>query len=189
MNGALDDVSFFSRALIQAQIQALMLGLGALAPLAWGSLLTEDFETNDFSKFPWARSRDGARTITSEESRSGTYSARAGLINHDESSSLVLTQDLQDGAVTFWRKVSCEGGPDRLEFSIDGIKKGEWTGDLDWAEVSFPVKAGVRTFTGRGYRLDRRCASADIERPGMTEGESWAATSWTTAGSGSPSLA
>jgi hypothetical protein len=33
-----------------------------------------------------------------------------------------------------------------LEFSIDGIKKGEWTGERDWEAVSFPVNAGVRTF-------------------------------------------
>jgi hypothetical protein len=109
-------------------------------------LAIEDFETNDFSRFPWG-CEGGTWTITPKESHSGLYSARAGPIGNDESSSLILTQDAQDGTVTFWCKVSCEDGADRLEFSIDGIKKGEWTGELDWKEASFPVEAGVRTFT------------------------------------------
>jgi len=108
---------------------------------------SEDFETNDFSRFPWQRTGGNSWTITSKESHSGTHSARAGQIGDDESSSLVLTQDVQDGVITFWRKVSSEGGSDRLEFSIDGITKGQWSGDLGWEAVSFPVNAGVRTFT------------------------------------------
>jgi hypothetical protein len=106
----------------------------------------DGFETNDFSKFPW-EFEGGNWTIASNESHSGLYSARAGAIGNDERSSLILTQDAQGGTVSFWCKVSCEDGADRLEFSIDGVKKGEWTGERDWKEVSFPVEAGVRTFT------------------------------------------
>jgi hypothetical protein len=107
----------------------------------------EGFETNDFSRFPWESGDGSSWTITSKESHSGLYSARAGPIGNDESSSLILTQDVSGGTISFWCKVSCEDGADRLEFSIDGIKKGEWTGERDWKEVSFPVQAGVRTFT------------------------------------------
>ncbi len=120
----------------------------------------DDFETNDFNKLPWQRGGGNNWTITSKEGHSGMYSARAGQINDEESSSLVLTQDVRDGIVTFWCKVSCEGGSDRLEFSIDGIKKGEWTGELDWEAVSFPVNAGVRTFSWT-YIKDSSSASGE----------------------------
>jgi len=33
-----------------------------------------------------------------------------------------------------------------LKFYIDGVRKGRWSGEEDWAEVSFPVTAGRRTF-------------------------------------------
>jgi len=118
---------------------------GAEAPEVYlGS--TEDFETGDFNKFPWEHSGDTTWTITSRKRHSGTYSANAGAIDHDESTTLRVTLDCVAGDITFYRKVSSESGYDYLKFYIDGVENGEWSGTEDWAEVSFPVTAGTRTF-------------------------------------------
>ncbi len=84
---------------------------------------TEDFETNDFSKFPWEHPVDASWTITSYENNSGTYSARAGTIDHRESTTLQVTLDCISGDITFYRKVSSESGFDYLKFYIDGVEK------------------------------------------------------------------
>ncbi len=33
-----------------------------------------------------------------------------------------------------------------MEFYIDGVREGRWSGTWDWEQVSFPVRAGTRTF-------------------------------------------
>jgi endoglucanase len=106
----------------------------------------EDFETNDFSKFPWQSSGNTNWTITSYEKNSGSYSAQAGPIDHDERTTLRVTLDCPSGTISFYRKVSSESNYDHLEFYIDGVEKDRWSGEEDWAEVSFHVNGGRRTF-------------------------------------------
>ena len=107
---------------------------------------TEDFETNDFSKFPWEHYGDKNWTVTSWQSLSGAYSAQAGAIEDDESTTLQVRVDCASGNITFHCKVSSESGYDYLKFYIDGVEKGNWSGEEDWAEESFPVAEGTRTF-------------------------------------------
>ncbi|MFH1881140.1 MAG: C10 family peptidase [Planctomycetota bacterium] len=107
---------------------------------------TEDFETDDFTKLPWSHSGDGNWTITTDEKYSGAYSAQAGSINHDESTTLWVRLDCIAGDITFYHKVSSELACDYLEFYIDGVRKGRWSGTTDWEHVSFPVTAGTRIF-------------------------------------------
>jgi thioredoxin len=106
----------------------------------------EDFEGNNFSTFPWEHHGDASWTITSYEKHSRTYSAQAGAIDHDERTTLQVLLDCTSGDITFYRKVSSEPGCDYLEFYIDGVRKGRWSGTMDWEQVSFPVRAGTRTF-------------------------------------------
>jgi hypothetical protein len=107
---------------------------------------TEDFETNDFSKFPWEHSGDTYWAVTSQESHSGLYSAKAGSISHNEVTTLQVTLECSAGNTTFYRKVSSESGYDCLEFYIDGQLEEQWSGEQDWDVVSFPVTAGAKTF-------------------------------------------
>ena len=55
--------------------------------------------------------------------------------------------DCDDGWIYFWVKTSCEQFWDPLRFSIDGVKKDEWSGQTDWQRVAFPVRGGNRKFT------------------------------------------
>jgi endoglucanase len=109
-------------------------------------LSTEDFETDDFSKFSWSSYGDKSWDTTRQEKYSGNYSAQAGLIEDGESSTLEVSLDCLSGDITFHCKVSSESGYDYLKFCIDGVEKGAWSGEEDWAEVSFQVDEGSRTF-------------------------------------------
>jgi glucuronoarabinoxylan endo-1,4-beta-xylanase len=108
--------------------------------------VVETFEKGDFSSFNWKFSGDASWFITSSQSNSGPYSARAGGIEDDESSTLMLELDCVAGNISFFRKVSSESGFDCLKFYIDGTERGIWSGRIDWDEVTFPVTAGRRTF-------------------------------------------
>ena len=106
----------------------------------------EAFETGDFSKFDWESFGDTDWTVTSDEQKSGTYSAQAGSVDDNESTTLQLTLDCISGQISFYYKVSSEQHYDYLRFYIDGTQQDEWSGDEDWTQVSFPVRSGRRTF-------------------------------------------
>lgn len=99
-----------------------------------------------FSVFDYQRSGDSWWSVTSDESVSGHYSAQAGDIDHNESSTLKLTQECNTGQIGFQLKVSSESGYDELVFSIDGRPVENWSGEMEWTQVSFSVNAGTHTF-------------------------------------------
>ncbi|MBN2592068.1 MAG: hypothetical protein JXA81_01070 [Sedimentisphaerales bacterium] len=106
----------------------------------------EDFETGDFDKFEWIPSGDSDWIVTTDEHKSGTYSAKAGPIGNNGRTTLKLTLDCVSGDISFYYKVSSEEDYDYLRFYIDGSLQDEWSGNEDWTKVSFQVKAGRRTF-------------------------------------------
>ena len=106
----------------------------------------ENFESYDFSTFPWEHYGNASWIVTSYEKNSGIYSAQSGSIDHDENTTLQVRLECGSGDITFYRKISSEENYDFLEFYIDGEKRGEWSGTTDWDRVSFPVTTGIRTF-------------------------------------------
>jgi hypothetical protein len=86
-------------------------------------------------------------TITSEDKNSGSYSAQAGSIGDDETTSLEITLDCIAGYISFYRKVSSEKYYDYLRFYIDGTEQDKWSGEKDWEKVSYSVIEVTRTFT------------------------------------------
>lgn len=110
------------------------------------SASSEGFETGDFSLFEWAHSGEAPWVVTVETRHQGLHCARAGAVGDSQSTTLKVTLPCEAGEIRFWRKVSSEEGWDKLQFYIDGWKKGEWSGELDWEEVTFDVEAGDRTF-------------------------------------------
>ena len=121
-----------------------MINHGLIIPV--GAIM-EGFETGDFSSFVWQNVSTQPWVIVNNDRNSGVYSAKSGSITHNQSTNLELTMDVMaDGEVSFFRKVSSESGWDYLKFYIDGTEQGSWSGNQAWAEVSFPVSAGSRTF-------------------------------------------
>ena len=124
------------------------------------ALASEGFETGDFGNFPWQQYGDANWVVTSWQEHSGAYSAQAGDIEDDESTTLQVRCDCVSGNITFYRKVSSESGCDYLKFYIDGEEQDNWSGEEDWAEESFPVTEGTRTFEWT-YSKDSSVAEGD----------------------------
>jgi len=106
----------------------------------------EGFETGGLGAFDWVTYGDATWTVTSGESDSGTYSAKAGSVDDSESTTLEITLDCIAGDIAFNCKVSSEASWDFFIFYIDGIKREQWSGERDWMRQSFPVTSGRRTF-------------------------------------------
>lgn len=110
----------------------------------------EDFETANFSKFPWTFN-EHPWMINSDFPYQGVFSARSGLITHNENSDMSLTINaLVPGFVRFYKKTSCEyhaSGTnwDYLAFYLNGVEKGRWDGQFDWSESFYPIAAGENT--------------------------------------------
>nr|NQU92751.1 T9SS type A sorting domain-containing protein [Bacteroidota bacterium] len=110
-------------------------------------LVVENFETGDFSQFDWELSGEEDWFVTDGQSYEGNYSARSGDIGDEEVSVLEITVNvIADGEISFFRKVSSEATYDFLQFYIDDELKQEWSGEVDWAEIYYPVTMGTRTF-------------------------------------------
>ena len=110
-------------------------------------MIIEDFESGDFNNYEWEFEGNGDWTIDSSEPYEGTYSAKSGSINDNQTTALTITVNVTaDDEISFFKKVSSENNWDYLRFYIDGVQKGEWSGEVDWSEESFPVTAGERTF-------------------------------------------
>jgi len=114
--------------------------------------IVEDFNTGDFSNYPWAF--DGAADwMVSADGYQGSFSAQSGDVNDLEFSDLILSVNvIEAGTIRFQRKVSSEETYDKLRFYIDAQIIGEWSGELDWAEVCFDVPAGQHTFMWRYFK-------------------------------------
>jgi Zinc carboxypeptidase/Carboxypeptidase regulatory-like domain/Dockerin type I domain len=113
-------------------------------------LLIESFENGDFSALPWEMSGIADWTIVSDEVYDGIYASKSGSISHNQASEMSLTASVTSNAnISFYYKVSSESGYDTLKFYIDNDLMGHWSGTAGWAEVSYPVTVGSRTFKWR----------------------------------------
>ncbi|MBQ8957262.1 MAG: T9SS type A sorting domain-containing protein [Bacteroidales bacterium] len=115
-------------------------------PLTVG-VATETFESGDFSFLDWFHSGESPWFITDAEAHSGSFCARSGAIDDNESSHLVVYADiLNDGEISFWLKTSTELRRDYLAFYIDNQRKGWWSGETDWTFASYELEAGSHQF-------------------------------------------
>ena len=107
-----------------------------LVPATWSYTVAvaptsnvEDFETGNFSEFPWQRtsSPSGSNlwfiadaTADSTSVHGGRFGAQAGDLADGQRTRLEVTVATGAGNISFWRKVSSETSFDFLEFYIDG---------------------------------------------------------------------
>jgi hypothetical protein len=106
----------------------------------------DNFETGSFSANPWTLSGNVNWSVTNGDKYEGVYSARSGAITHSQLSSIEMQLSCFSGTVSFYRKVSSESGCDKLTFYIDGFSQSEWSGEISWSQVSYPVSPGMHTF-------------------------------------------
>ncbi|MCK9399216.1 MAG: T9SS type A sorting domain-containing protein [Bacteroidales bacterium] len=116
-------------------------------------LIVEDYETGDFSKYPWAFDGNANWYVVNSEMYEGEYSTRSGSIDDEEESILTLELDiLYDGEISFYKKVSCENDPngtgyDYLAFRVDDDEKGRWDNEVPWSLEVYPISAGLHTLS------------------------------------------
>ena len=104
------------------------------------------FEDGQFPE-GWTFSGNLPWIIDNTTAWDGAYSARSGAIGNSQTSSLIYTMETDtEGVISFYRKVSSETNYDFLSFYINDQLQAQWSGNMDWAEVSFPVTAGYKTF-------------------------------------------
>lgn len=110
-------------------------------------LIVEDFESGDFSMWNWTFGGNAPWTIAESGVYEGAYCAVSGNIGNLSTSELILEYDVMfDDSISFYRKVSSEPGYDFLSFYIDNELIDQWSGEVDWSRVTFPVSAGAHTF-------------------------------------------
>ncbi len=109
-------------------------------------LATDDFESGDLSTLGWISYGGPGWHVVSDAAHTGHYSVKAANVDDDDDTTLTVMLDCVDGEISFSAKISSESACDKLFFSINGIVKGEWSGEKDWFTVSYPVTAGSRIF-------------------------------------------
>ena len=116
-------------------------------------LMFEDWETGNFNKFPWNMGGDANWSLVTDDPHEGIYCARSGNISDSQVSDMeVTTSATSDGQITFFRKVSSENNYDYLRFFIDGYQMGQWSGNVAWGQVSYPVTEGAHTYKWQFYK-------------------------------------
>ncbi len=106
----------------------------------------ESFEGNTFPP-NWSFEGDADWTIASDEFYDGLHSAKSGDVDDGQFSSLVYTTTItEDGQISFYYKVSSEAGYDFLNFYIDGVQTGSWSGEVSWTQASYDIATGSHVF-------------------------------------------
>ena len=112
------------------------------------SEIVEDFETGDFTAFPWNNSASYPWTISTTSPYEGTYCMKSGGAGvASVSSTIEVSVEIpRDGLMSFACKVSSESNYDFGNFYLDGTQKVHVSGAGSWMEKEFPITEGVHNF-------------------------------------------
>ena len=105
----------------------------------------DGFETGDFSAFDWHSSSPiYAWEVTTQNPYEGQYCAKSSAIQDGETSTLYISVLVgTDSEMSFYYKVSSESNYDKLHFSIDGVEKNNWSGEVAWTQAGYALTPGV----------------------------------------------
>ncbi len=88
-------------------------------------------------------------SVASDAAYAGSFSLKSGFASTHQRSDIYYSANVVAGSVSFARKVSSLANVDFLQFFIDGVLQGAWSGDMDWSIVNYTVPAGTHTFLWR----------------------------------------
>ena len=123
-----------------------------LVRITWSKhdpLLFEDFETGDFSRFPWDNNlSDSPWTLDTLHAYEGNYCMKSTCegVGDGISKIEVSVYVPLEGKMSFYSKISSESPWDMGRFYLDGIKKMECAGEEDWTEHQFDITVGEHVF-------------------------------------------
>ena len=117
----------------------------------------EDFETGNFTTFPWSTSGSYAWQVSTSNAFEGSYCAvsKSGMSNYGSSSVLTLSIHASvNDSISFYRRFS-EGqtyyGTNEFRFYIDGDMMESVSSATSWSRAAFPVSAGTHTLKFEYY--------------------------------------
>ena len=95
----------------------------------------------------WENDPSHPWTITTTDPNSGQFCLQSGTIGLNQTSTLSITFDVENPTdeIRFFRKTDCHNN-DYLKFYIDGEVIQQWSGSLNWREMTFPVTQGQHVF-------------------------------------------
>ena len=107
-----------------------------------------DFE-HGMEGFEWQNDAEHPWTVSTTDPASGSYCLQSGTIGNGQTSTLSLTYEVENplDEIRFMRKTDSQLNGDFLRFYIDDELQMEWSGTMNWRELTFPVGAGEHTFT------------------------------------------
>ncbi len=108
-------------------------------------VLLENFE-GGLGNFPWNFSNGDWSLVNGGHNSS--MAIRSAAISHNQTTSMSITMNNPvDGIISFWKKNSSEANNDYLKFYINGMLKGQWSGeDENWIQISYMVMSGSNTY-------------------------------------------
>jgi subtilisin family serine protease len=110
---------------------------------------TDGFESGNLLAIGWTVGGNVPWIVQSTNVSAGSFAARSGVIGNNQTSSLILTTNVQTGSASFAYRVSSEEGWDFLKFYVDGVLSQQWSGEVDWNNYIFPLTAGTHTLEWR----------------------------------------
>jgi hypothetical protein len=109
---------------------------------------TETFESGGFAVMaPLPGGPTG--WILGTRSSTGRYGLRSGLIGNSGTSALVIQTNTLAGTAAFEYSVDSEQDWDFLEFYLNGVRLGRWSGQIPWERFEFKVPLGLNRFEWR----------------------------------------
>jgi len=109
--------------------------------------IVEDWETGSLTKFDWSASGNKSWAINFLDPYEGSYSAKSGNVDDNQTSGLEVTLDVIGyDDLSFYRKVSSEEGSDFLKFYIDNNLIDYWSGEQPWQFYIYQIQPGFHTF-------------------------------------------
>ena len=116
----------------------------------------EDFETGDFTQYPWSSTGNKAWTVSNSDPFEGSYCAvsKSGLTYSGKSTLTIPIHASANDSISFYRRFS-EGsifyGTNEFRFYIDDNMLESVSSDTSWSRVSYPVSAGQHTLKFEYY--------------------------------------
>lgn len=123
-----------------------------LVRISWSMhdpLLVEDFETGDFSRFPWHNNlSDYPWIIDTLHAYEGSCCMKSNCEGMGGGNSRIEVSVYVplEGQMSFFSKISSESPWDKGRFYLDGVKKMECSGEEDWTEHQFDITVGEHVF-------------------------------------------
>ena len=112
-------------------------------------LLVEDFETGDFSRFPWNNNvSDHPWAIDTVHAYEGRFCMKSTCEGVSEGVSRIEVSVYVpiEGQMSFYSRISSVSSWDMGRFYLDGVKKMECSGEEEWTEHRFDITVGEHLF-------------------------------------------